>query len=103
MRGGEVTVEGKNWQGAATSVDQRLRGRGCSWCAMKGERRRGKQGAAASSCARFKRHGGEQRKGGPGVSICVGPGEERRGGPGAAVDGSGDQQWPSTGGRGRRR
>jgi hypothetical protein len=43
-------------------------GRGCLWCASKGEERRGKKrGAAASDDTLFKWHHGKQRKGGWGA------------------------------------
>jgi hypothetical protein len=76
--GGSSPSRGKS---AVTTAREAARsgGRGCSWCAAKGERRRGKWGAAASGCTRFKRRNGEQRKGG----VRHGPrprGERKRGG-----------------------
>jgi hypothetical protein len=89
-------------RGTTTGADQRLRGRGCSWCAAKGERRREKRGTAASGCTRFKRCSREQRKGGLGTAAawawaaCNGPRPLGAGGAIAARTGEpGSDQWAS--------
>jgi hypothetical protein len=50
-RGKSVVTSAREAVRSSRGVDQRPRGRGCSWCAANGERRRGKWGAAASGNA----------------------------------------------------